>query len=267
VNASGRHLIITLALDLPGELAQYHLAKLLISSLLRTRFSGEILAIHTAPNPLFLVARAGVREVRISLPRNAPRGSEFITFAQSQKHEIGHHIDVSRYDRIMFIDCDSVALRSVDHLFNGEWDLAVVHDTGSRIQGMYWGGYLTDEERATLTCAGVNSGTFVLRADRFHELLETWREIERVPVAGCLREQSAFNRLVLDWKGPTHVIDSSEVALPFVTNAHYRDCITAALVHAAGGGTPEDRARFLYGLFAATYLCDSQMFLFNIMEM
>jgi len=267
VNVRECHLIVTLALDLPGELAQYHLAKLLVSSLLRTRFSGEILAIHTSPNPLFMVARAGVREVRVSLPRDVRRGFDFITFAQSHKHEIGHHIDVSRYEKIMFMDCDSVALRNVDHLFDGGWDLAVVHDAGSRIQGMYWGGYLTDEERVTLTCPGVNSGTFVVRADRFHELLGRWREIELVPVAGCLREQSAFNRLVLDWKGPTHVIDSREVALPFVTNAHYRDCIAAAFVHAAGGGTPEERARFLYGLYASTYLCDSQMFLFNVMEM
>ena len=267
MNAPGRHLIVTLALDLPGETAHFHLAKLLVSSLLRTRFGGDILAIHTSPNSLFMVARAGVREVRVSLPGDTPRGSEFTAFAQSQKHEMGEYIDASSYDKILFMDCDSVALRNVDHLFAGEWDLAVVRDVCSRIQDPCWGGYLTDEERATLTCAGFNSGTFAVRGDCFHELLNMWRNIERVPVPGFLQEQSAFNRLVLDRNGRTFELDPREIALPFVTGAHYRDCMAAAFVHAAGGGSPEDRARFLYGLFASTYLYDSQMLLFNIMEM
>lgn len=267
MSAPGRHLIVTLALDLPGETGQFHLAKMLVSSLLRTRFSGDILAIHTSPNPLFLVARAGVREVQLSLPRDVPRGSQFIAFAQSQKHEIGSHIDASSYEKILFTDCDSLALRNVNHLFEGEWDLAVVRDVCSRIQDPSWGGYLTGEERTALTCAGFNSGTFAIRGDRFHELLKMWSDIERVPVPGFLREQSAFNRVVLDWTGRTFELDPREVALPFVTGAHHRDCMAAAIVHAAGGGTPEERARFLFGLFASTYLYDSQMVLFNIMEM
>ena len=262
-----RHLLYTLALDLPGERAQRNLAKLLVSSLLRTGFSGEIVVFHTTPDPLFLVARAGVREVRLDLPRNVPGGSDFLAFARSCKHEIGEHIDASAYDKIMFLDCDSLVLRNVDHLLEGDWDFAVMRDVCSRIQDSCWGGYLTPAEHADLDSTGFNSGSFAIRSERFPELLERWRTLERRPVPGFLREQSAFNRVVLDWKGALHEWDPREIALPFVTGAHYRDCAAAAIVHAAGGGSPEERAQFLFGLFASVFLFDSQLMLFNVLEM
>jgi len=264
---AGRHLIYTLALDLPGELGQFHLTKLLVSSLLRTRFSGDVVVFRTAPHPLFLVPRAGVREVQLKLPRKAPRGPDFIPYAQSQKHEVGAHIDVAGYDKIMFIDADSLAVRNVDHLFDGDWDLAVMREGETRIQQMMFGGYLTPEEREQLTCGGINSGTFAVRSTRFHDLLEQWRTIERTPVPGYLPEQSAFNRVVLDWNGSRIDWPRTEVLLPLVISASYRQCVDATLLHAAGGGTPEDRAQFLYGIFASTFLFDSRMTLFNAMEM
>jgi hypothetical protein len=167
----------------------------------------------------------------------------------------------------MFVDCDSLALRNLDDLLEGDWELAVLRDAGSRIQDYCWGGYLTVEERQTLGCAGFNSGTFAVRADRFQELLETWRTVEQQPVADFLREQSAFNRVVLDWHGGTREWHPRQIALPFVTGAHYRDYSAAAIVHAAGGGLPEERSRFLFGLFASAFLFDSQLVLFNVLEM
>ena len=262
-----RHLVYTIALDCPGERGQRNLAKLLVSSLLRTGFGGEIVVFHTTPDPLFLVARAGVREVRLKLPRNAPRGPAFVAFAQSWKHEIGEHIDASAYGKIMFLDCDSLVLRNVDHLLEGEWDFAVLRDVGSRIQDFCWGGYLTAAERDTLNCAGFNSGSFAVRSERFHELLDWWRDVERARVRGFLREQSAFNRVVLDWDGALWEWDPREIVLPFAPSAHYRDCAAAAIVHAAGGGSPEERAQFLFGMFASVFLFDSQLMLFNVLEM
>ena len=66
-----RNLIYTLALDYVETTAHRNLAKLLVSSLLRTRFSGDILVFHTSPAPLFMVAREGVREVVLDVPAEA----------------------------------------------------------------------------------------------------------------------------------------------------------------------------------------------------
>src|SRR5688572_11102853 len=99
----GKNLIYTIALDRPGETGHRNLAKLLVSSLLRTRFSGDILVFHTTPYPLFMVARAGVREVQVKLPRKLPKEYGFVALAQSFKHEVADQIDASAYDRVMFI--------------------------------------------------------------------------------------------------------------------------------------------------------------------
>ena len=65
----GRHLVYTLALDMGGATAHRNMAKLLVSSLLRTRFDGDIVVFHNSPHPLFMVPRKGVREVALQSRR------------------------------------------------------------------------------------------------------------------------------------------------------------------------------------------------------
>ena len=112
-----RNLVYTLALDREGETGHRNLAKLLVSSLLRTRFTGDIFVFHNSPAPLFLVARDGVREIHLDVTEKTDDPRVFAGCAQSRKHAVAEHIDGTRYDRIMFIDCDAVVLRNIDHLF------------------------------------------------------------------------------------------------------------------------------------------------------
>ncbi len=266
-----KNLVYTIALDRPGETGHRNLAKMLVSSLLRTRFSGDILVFHTTPYPLFMVARAGVREVQLKMPRKLPKDHGFVHLAQSFKHEIADQIDTAAYEKVMFIDCDSVVLRNIDHLLEGEWDLAVFPEVGSRIQDFCWGAYLTPEELREMTREGYNSGTLAVQASRFGELLARWRAVEEEPVrqSGFLREQGAFNRVVLDWPVRKFEWPRGEIALPLVREnlVCYLDYAEAAVVHAASGLAVDYKSRFLFGVFASAFLHDTQLMLFNTMEM
>ena len=244
---------------------------MLVSSLLRTRFSGDIMVFHNSPSPLFMVAREGVREVHLRVQEGGWPDGDFVAYAQSCKHGVAAHIDMAAHDRIMFIDCDALALRNIDHLFSGAWDLAVTVENGSRIQEYGYGGYLTKRERNSIKRDGMNSGTWVVSAERCAELLRRWRKVESRPPPDrlCLREQSAFNRVALNWDGVLHEWPRGEIALPLVTGhlTSYPQYKDAAIVHAASGHPTDYKLRFLFSIFAGRFLFDSQLTLFNITEM
>jgi hypothetical protein len=263
-------LVYTLALDQDGT-GHRQLAKLLVSSLLRTRFSGDIVAFHNSPAPLYLVPRAGVREVLIPLPDQGARDHAFVAAAQSCKHLLVGQLDAAHYDKVMFIDCDAIVLRNIDHLLVGDWDLAVFSEMRSEIQHLSYGGYLNPRERETLNRAGYNSGTWAVSGARLEEFLRRWQQVDARPpnIGACLREQSAFNRVVLDWDGRIHEWPRPEIALPFCwpNLTRYDNYSRAAIVHAASGYFVEDKLRFLFGLFASNFLFDPQLAWFNTMEM
>jgi hypothetical protein len=269
-----RHLIYTLALDPEGAMEHRNMAKMLVSSLLRSGFTGDIVVFHNSPHPLFMVPRACVREVTIT-PENAPGDDlSYLYYAQSFKHSVARHIDPAGYDKIAFIDCDAVVLRPLDHLLKGRWDLAVFPEVGTRIQAGYFGCFLTERERETLTTEGINSGTWAVRASLWREFLRKWRAAEKL--TSCINEgdrlyeQSAFNRVVLDWSRRKKVVrwPMREIALPFCPGgiALFRDYMSCTIVHAAGAGLPM-KMRFLFSTYAAVYLHDPNLTLLNIMEM
>ncbi len=269
-----RHLVYTLALDPDGAMEHRNMAKLLVSSLLRSGFTGDIVVFHNSPHALFMVPRANVREVKMR-PENAPTDDrDYLYYAQSFKHSMAEHIDPAGYDKIVFIDCDAVVLKPLDLLLEGDWDLAVLPEAHTHIQTGYFGCYLTDEERHTLSMEGINSGTWAVRASRWREMLLEWRAIEAQPASfregDCLFEQSAFNRLVLDWckRGRVMKWPMQSVALPFCPGglSLWYQYMDSTIVHAAGAGLPV-KMQFLFSVYAAAYLHDRNLTLFNIMEM
>ena len=267
----GRHLVYTLALDLGGTTAHRNMAKLLVSSLLRTHFDGDIVVFHNSPHPLFMVPRAGVREVALH-PLDAPSVHwGFVEIAQSCKHAVIEHLHPEGYDKVMFIDCDCVATRSINHLLDGNWDLAFFAETTAMIQNGAYGAYLTDQEFAEIERDGINSGTWAVAGSRCLELLHRWRAVDAMPprVTPCLREQSAFNRVVLDWDGEVVEWPRREIALPFCDGnlQRYWDWEPAAIIHAAGAGTVNHKLPFLFSVFCMKFLYDPQLTLFNILEM
>jgi hypothetical protein len=266
-----RYLVYTVALDPDGTTGHRNLAKMLVSSLLRTRFSGDIVVFHNSPGPLFMVQRAGVKEVVIKAPGSGTRNGTFAAFAQSAKHAVAKMIDHTAYDKIMFIDCDAVALRNVDHLLQGEWDIAVFAEPGRSIQEECYGVYRTSKEVRSLKREGLNSGTWAVSGSQYEKLISHWQAVEATPPKkeGWFREQSAFNRVVLDWDGTVRHWPKSAVALPLCNNryAPYRSYMRSTILHAAAGDGVNYKLQFLFSAFAGAFLFDSQLALLNILEM
>ncbi len=269
-----RHLVYTLALDPDGAMEHRNMAKLLVSSILRSGFTGDVVVFHNSPHPLFMVRRANVREVRIEAVGAPGDDHSFQYYAQSFKHSLAQHIHPEGYDKIAFIDCDAVVIKPLDPLLKGDWDLAVLPEAWTQIQSGYFGCYLTAQERENLRMEGINSGTWAVRASRWCELMKTWRAIEAEPApfreGNCLFEQSAFNRLVLDWSCGGRVVKwpMHEVALPFCPGglSFFGQYMNSTIVHVAGAGLPV-KMQFLFSVFAAAYLHDQRYTLLNILEM
>ena len=74
---------------------------------------------------------------------------------------------------------------------------------------------------------------------------------------------------MLDWDGRLHTWPHRTIALPLCNGAlaSYRGYMEADIVHAAGGDGVDYKLRFLFATFAAAFLFDSQVTLFNILEM
>jgi hypothetical protein len=116
------NLCYTTAFDAPGEQHQRLGAKLLVSSLLRTGFSGDIVVISNSECPVYFLDRKGVEEVVIDLdPASDASPAEA---ADAWRFLAGQHIDMARYERVLYAAPGTLALRNIDHLLWGRWKFA-----------------------------------------------------------------------------------------------------------------------------------------------
>ena len=173
-----KNLVYTVAFDVPGSESYRFLGKMLASSLVRTFFTGDILVFRNSPAPLFLVERKGLDEYYIDTP--AMGGQEGARRAWCWKYKVADLIpNPEQYDKILFVDCDCLALRNLDHLMDGDWDIAYQPERGKTMAGPSFNAFLTEEEMtAASRREGVNSGTLAVRGSRFREVMQRWRGID-----------------------------------------------------------------------------------------
>ena len=265
-----RNLAYLIAVDAPGCGGQRTMAKMLVSSLLRTGWAGDIMVFHNAETPLFLTPRAGLEEV--SLEAVSPGGGEGAEMAWRWKYLVAEMIPAEQYGRILFLDADCLALRSVNHLVEGEWDIAVQPERGAPVTEWNHYSYLTEEELVSLRGRnGVNSGTWAVRGSLYREVMAEWRRLdEGTPLRECrCRDQSSWNRLLLDnekagrWK--VQQWPAGEIAFPLYLHPHYKDYAKAAITHHLGGDTRE-KLRFAFGLWFETFVFEDTCLFFHFME-
>ena len=167
----------------------------------------------------------------------------------------------------MFLDADCMALRNVDHLFDLPGDIIVQREAQYPIQSNQFSGYLKSEEYNQLTCDGINSGTFIVSGDKFKSVIQHWKEIdESIPARhGNCRDQSSWNRMILDTDLIVNEFPSNEVAFPLHLTPKYQDYIEAAVVHCLGVNL-EHKVRFMFGLYSNIFLCDPRASMLHIWE-
>jgi hypothetical protein len=194
-----RHLVYTLALDPAGAMEHRNMAKLLVSSLLRSGFTGDIVVFHNSPHPLLHGA------ARLACGRFEDRGGQCAGLrpllsvlrpvlqalaGEAHRSQIG-------YDKIAFIDCDAVVIKP--HRSSPLRRLGSRRASRSLDAHPVWLLWLLshpEHERETLQMEGVNSGTWAVRASRWRELMKTWRS-HRVKARALPRGQLPFRAVRL----------------------------------------------------------------------
>jgi hypothetical protein len=227
------NLVYTLALEQAGAPGHRMLGKLLASSLLRTFFDGDVVVFRNRSAAYFQVERRGLAEVEIEGPTAAGAASDraedhpsFAREAWNWKYRARKELDVRGYDKVMYVDADCLALRNVDHLLEGDWDIAY-QPQAHAVHHNVFNAFLTAEEmaeskrvaamrRGVPPCLddeefhegrgvpplwrGINAGTFAVRSGIFHEVMDEYERIDsKKPLRdGKFHEQGAWNRLIRD---------------------------------------------------------------------
>lgn len=259
------NLIYTVAVDPAGSTGYRTLSKLLALSLRRTFFSGEVIIFRNSPAPLFYVERKGIEEIYIATEHVST--ARDLPYVWSWKYRVAATIDTSKYEKIMFLDADCMALKNVDHLFECEDDVLVQREKGCPIQGTQFSGYLTDEEMTSLKCDGVNSGQFMMRSTAFRQIVSEWERVDSSipPRHGYCRDQSSLNRVLLDTNVTVGDFPQREVVFPFHTDCRYQDYMEGSILHGLGISL-EHKVRFMFGLYSNLFLCDPLATMLHIWE-
>ncbi len=293
------NLVYTVCFDAPGSESYRFLGKMLASSLVRTFFTGEVVVFRNSPAPLFLVERKGLEEVFLETPEMY--GQARAEFAWCWKYRVAPLIEnPEQYDKILFLDCDSLALRNIDHLLEGDWDIRYQPERGKPGNGKSFNAFLTDEEMSLAGKRdGANSGTLAVRGSIFHEVMEEWQRIDEEEPArdSGFRDQASWNALLLrggrgsnqssvisDQKGSEGAVTDDrslitdhlprwkaepfppgEVQFPGYLDPHYTSYSKAALTHNILPDTKE-KIEFTFGLYMRTFYCDPTGLFFSMLE-
>lgn len=266
-----RNLLYLIALDPPHGTANRLLAKLAVSSLLRTWFTGDIVLLRNTPEPVFPVERKGLQEIEITDPDfDVATSGERGAIAMRWKWRARHLLKVKGYDKVVMLDADWLALRNMDHLLEGDWDVAWCPERGGRTVTDHWFHcFLTDEEMTTLKHhPGANGGILAVAAGKYHALMEEWERIDNGPVTRprICSDQAGLNRLLLDTKLRKQRFEAGELTFPLLWDAAYTAYSESALVHGAGGNSKE-KLRFLFGLYMQAFYHDEQGTFLQMLEM
>ena len=248
-----RVLIYTIALDRPGEEVYRHMAKILVSSLLRTYFTGDILAIHNGAAPLFLVERKGVQELMLS-----PGDDD----GYKLKYRARRWIEAGRYDWVCFLDCDMIALRNIDHLFDPGAECDILWQPEGKMNNVAYNSYFRPEEYPRLWHRGANSGTYAVRGECFDPVMAEWERLDALPpvTPKTLHDQPAWNRMLYDTELRVRRFEREEIKFPLLMHFSYKEWREAALLHANGaiGGV---KLEFLMAQYLGRFAGDARTML------
>jgi glycosyltransferase involved in cell wall biosynthesis len=162
---------------------------------------------------------------------------------QMARLNVGRVIDLTRYDTVMYLDVDILAVKDVRPLFESVTEFRYAREFVPMSGHPAYSASLTVEELEEARWRrGINSGTFVAPAAVLASCLEAWGdELNRSPPTDAY-DQPALNAVILRNKFPSAPLAALSVGFPIMANFvdHYSD--STILLHYAGA---TDTALFL----------------------
>jgi glycosyltransferase involved in cell wall biosynthesis len=174
---------------------------------------------------------ACVDESRLRDPAHGRAGMERYLMARLRAH---HILDLAAYDRVLYVDCDILAVRDVRPLLEGLDCFRYSREFQPMSAPMY-SGCLTDAELADAAWRrGINSGVFGAPGAYLGECLDRWKALldERPRAQGY--DQPALNALVFRELVRARPLPAFSVGYPVLADfaLHYRP--QTVLLHYCG---------------------------------
>lgn len=220
-------LCYTVALDLKEVKLFRQQARMLVASLKRSGFTGDIKIIHNGETEIFDHPHPNVEEIGIDSPATT-------WLCHRLKFKARDLFSVEGYDWVLFLDSDIIICANLDSWFAGTEIIRYTTEPAFGIHGPQFNGFLTDDEMENLKRDGIYSGAYVIRADHYSEVMALWEEIDAGESARSkIGDQHAWNRLLLDTKLPTRLLANPEVKY-FYHNSHVMNMLKAPVLHFCG---------------------------------
>ena len=225
-----RNLIFTIAFDRSNQPYYQMMAKMLVSSIQRSGFEGDVLILTNSPTRVFEYGRPNLEE--ISLDTSGITDGDFGLQAQQFKYRAREYVDAESYAKVLYVDADCLFLRNPEELLLADADLCFSEEPASLQTSPWNNSYLTDEEMQKPSRLGANSGLWWVRSEHFQATLREWERIDSLPELREKRsDQPAWNRLVLD-TARTHCLRlGAEVHYPMMDQRTESEFAAAVLLH------------------------------------
>lgn len=127
---------------------------------------------------------------------------------------VHHHVDLTPYNTVMYVDSDVLAISDVRPLFDRVTEFRYSREFQPMSAPMYNGALSEDELAEAKWVRGINSGIFVCPAADLPTSLDAWKRVLDSEPSADAYDQPALNALVLRKLIPARPMPAFSVAYP-----------------------------------------------------
>ena len=201
------------------------------------QFDGDVVVLTDAASAELLEGLRAHAEVVVvdeallwSPDHGRGRGERF----QMARLNVAEAIDLTRYETVMYLDVDILAIRDVRLLFEEVTEFRYAREFVPMSAPAY-SASLTDEELGEARWRrAINSGTYVAPANELESCLRTWHDtLNRAP-DGDAYDQPALNAVILREEFASAPLAAMSVGFPIMANFVDHYSASTILLHYAG---------------------------------
>lgn len=271
------NLIYTVAFEQSSQSYARQTLKLLCSSILRSMWSGKILAFHNFSLPIFPLERKGLDEIyikplapgsrRSGAPGCLQAGFEgFLQASQSIQ-------DPWEYGWIVFLDANCLLMRDIEHLLTDDVDILVQTERGRlRESNTEFNGCspvcpALPAENIRLHPEGINVGVFAIRGTLFHEVIGRWHRVYLNAdfAHDDYRDQCSFNGFIMQSGLRVKSFERGEIMFPLHLDTGFLDYKHAAILRFFGGSELE-RLEMAFAMYMMRTYCEPRGSFLELLE-